>query len=733
MLKLKSSFLSLLVVAITAAPVMAGNNDAKTANENVANTSSAEASPTAASPDPSPSVGLGLAPTASDANVTALLGVLVMKGVLAPTEANAIRDASPTAQFQALVQTLSQKGLVSASDLSAITAVPGTMAVVNQAAQAPAAPAGPSVIPAVAPLRVLPIDLPKQGGIIPDVKLGSGANLKFYGFYKATAVSDTASSGGPTFGSQDWPLPLLIGGDTGPTSDPQVHIKARGFRIGAQAEWVPKGSDFTVTGRVEGDFEGDYTDVNNRNISGSVRSQFSLRLAWMRLDHKIGNLPWFAEFGEDWSLLSSTLPALLETTGNGIAMGSLYERIPMFRTGVQFHSGDFKVQPEFAIVLPAQGSSALTVDQRLRFGDRAGAESNQPGLEARVVFQFPLNKNWKGVAPAQIIFSGHHARMNEIIPHAAQILPSSFTFTPICTNNLDGTITCDPVTVPAPKINVAGGIFTNVNSQNVGFTTANKILNAPNCTEGSSCNLEQMSFTGDGRARGAQVGNPQNIWTAEVQLPTPWVTFAAKYYRGNDMRFFFTGQLNDVFSNTSPFAATGLEVGSGISESGRAILFGCSGGTKSPGGVPLPPDTIDCQGTPVVSAIMQPVGGSGGFAELSFPLSRIFHANPEGPNSGWVLHVSYSTDRAKYSDVAAFGTVNRGNRLGRTDLDTASLTYRLNKWVTFVHEASYITTFTANKRNAEGVISGPQFLLFAGKDVRQAHNWRNEFGPVFTF
>jgi hypothetical protein len=344
-----------------------------------------------------------------------LLGVLVMKGVLAPTEANAIREASPTAQFQALVETLSQKGLVSATDLSVITAVPGPMAIATQPA-APAKPAEPAVIPAVAPLRVLPIDVPKQGGMIPDVKLGSGANLKFYGFYKATAVSDTASSGGPTFGSQDWPLPLLLA-DTGPTSDPQVHIKARGFRIGAQTEWVPKGSDFTVTGRVEGDFEGDYTNVNNRNISGSARSQFSLRLAWVRLDHKIGDLPWFAEFGEDWSLLgSSTLPSLFETTGLGVGMGSLYERMPLFRTGVQFHAGDFKVQPEFAIVMATQGSSALTVDQRTRFGDRAGAESNQPGVEARVVFQFPLNKSWKGVAPAQIIFSGHHARMNEIIP-----------------------------------------------------------------------------------------------------------------------------------------------------------------------------------------------------------------------------------------------------------------------------------------------------------------------------
>ena len=703
MLKLKVWLLGLLVMAIMAVPVMAGNNK-KTANGNAANTTSTEGSPTAGdpsptpSPSPSPSVGLGITPSAGDANVTALLGVLVMKGVLAPTEANAIRDASPTAQFQALVETLSQKGLVSAQDLSVITAVPGAMAISTQPA-APAKPAGPTVIPAVAPLRVLPIDIPKQGGMIPDIRLGSGANLKLYGFYKASAVSDTASSGGPTFGSQDWPLPLLLG-DTGPTSDPQVHLKARGFRIGAQTEWVPKNSGFTLTGKIEGDFEGDYTDVNNRNISGSARSQFSLRQAWVRLDHKISGLPWFAEFGEDWSLLgSSTLPSLFETTGLGVGMGSLYERMPMFKTGVQFHSGSFKVQPEFAIVMSTAGSAALTVDQRLRFGDRAGAESNQPGVEARVVFEFPLNKNWKGVAPAEIIFSGHHSRMNEIIPHGKQVVPSPFTFT--C-----DTTPCT-VTVPVPTI------FTNVNSQNVGFTTAQTILGASNCPESSgACNLEQIFPTG------TQVGNGQNIWTAEIQLPTPWVTLAAKFYRGNDMRFFFAGQLNDVWNNLNGLT----EVGNGVSESGRAILFGCAGGVPDE----TLANTTDCPGTPVQSAILQPVGGSGGFAELSFPLSRIFHANPEGTNSGWILHVSYGTDRAKYSDA------QHANHLGRTDLDTASITYRLNKWVTFVHEASYITTFTANNESAGGTFT-PVYLPFAGKEVRQAHNWRNEFGPVFTF
>jgi hypothetical protein len=625
-----------------------------------------------------------------------LVQLLQAKGILNAEEvAQVSQVSSPSEADTRLAQLLVDKGLISEQEYEATytntaVAMPtefSTARLMNavqtvsqpQAGQQPGAtqattkaPEAP-FIPAVAPVRVLPIDVPKQAGMIPDIKLGSGANMKIYGFYKATAVSETASSGGPTFGSQDWPLPLLIGGDTGPTSDPQVHLKARSFRIGVQSEWVPKGSDFTLTGRVEGDFEGDYTDVNNRNISSVRSNQFSLRLAWVRLDHKLGTLPWFAEFGQDWSLLSSTLPNLFETTGLGVGMGSLYERIPMFRTGVQFPAGDFKIQPEFAIVLPVAASAALTADQRLRFGDRAGAESNQPGLEARIVFQFPLS-HAKGVPPAQLIFSGHHARINEIIPGAKAALT---------------TCTVLPCT-----------LFTAPNVPNIGFAQVNNII-APGCATVTGCKLDTFF------PRGIQLDNPQNVYTGEIQLPTPWVTFVAKFYRGNDLRFFFGGQLNDVFSNLHGLTS----VGTGTSFSGRAISFGCARGTTVG-------TTVTCPGTPVLPAILQPIGGSGGFAELSFPLSRIFHADPAGLNSGWVLHIEYSTDRANYADAP------RGNGLGRTDLDTAALTYRLNKWATFVYEGSYIVTRIA---------SGSAPIKFAGIPTRQAHNWRNEFGPVFTF
>jgi hypothetical protein len=637
------------------------------------------------------------------ANNNPLALLLQSKGILSAPEVAMINQASSPEEGNArLAELLMEKGLISRQEYSA-TVAPVSMdsstvrlsnAVLHtqspaQSGQTPAGtppqPKEPVGIPAVAPLRVLPIDVPKQSGMIPDFHLGSGANMKVYGFFKASAIEDTASSGGATFGSQDWPLPLLIGGDTGPTSDPQFHIKARSFRIGSQFEWVPKNSNMTITGKVEADYEGDYTDVNNRNISSVRSSQFGLRLAYMRLDTKLGGtLPWFAEFGQDWSLISSSLPSLFETTGLGIAMGSFWERVPQFRTGVQFHAGDLKIQPEFAIVLPVAGSAGLTPDQRARFGDRAGSESNQPGVEARVVFQFPLSHSWKGVAPAQIIFSGHHARMNEIIPHAAQVAATSFTCTVL------------PCTIPPFPV------FTSSTAPNLGFTTATTILNAPNCSLGT-CNLEEFF------PRGIQVGNPQNVWTAELQLPTPWVTFVGKFYRGDDMRFFFGGQLNDVYNNLHGL----FEVGSGVSESGRAILFGCAGGTTAG----QPAETVDCQGTPVQSAILQPSGGYGGFGELSFPLSRIFHADPEGHNAGWVLHVQYGTDRANAADA------RHGNGLARTDLDTVSLTYKMNRWVSFVNETSYIVTRAATANSK----------LFAGEKVTQAHDWRQEFGPVFTF
>ena len=431
---------------------------------------------------------------------------------------------------------------------------------------------------------------------------------------------------------------------------------------------MPKNSDFTITAKVEADFEGDYTDVNNRNISSVRSSQFDLRLAYMRLDHKLGTVPWFAEFGQDWSLMSSSLPSMFETTGLGVGMGSTYERIPQFRTGFQFHTGDLKIQPEFAIVLPVAGSAALTPDQRARFGDRAGSDSNQPGVESRIVFQFPLSHSWKAVAPAQFIASVHHARMNEIIPGQA--------------------------------LSTASGTLPSIGLNNSQF-----IEDASNCPPTGNCTLLTIF------PKGIQDSNPQNLWTTELQLPTPWVTFVGKFFKGDDLRFFFAGQLNDVWANLGP-GVEAIPGGGGSSFSGRAISFGCDGGTLD-----TETGAWNCDGNPVFIANLQPVGGLGGFVELSFPLSRIFHADPEGRNAGWVFHTQYGTDRAKATDA------RKTDGLARTDLYNASLTYKMNSWVSFTNEVSYIVTRAATADSKK----------FEGRLVTQAHNWRQEFGPVFTF
>jgi hypothetical protein len=205
---------------------------------------------------------------------------------------------------------------------------------------------------------------------------------------------------------------------------------------------------------------------------------------------------------------------------------------------------------------------------------------------------------------------------------------------------------------------------------------------------------------------GVEVGNPQNIWTAEAQLPTPWVTWVTKYYSGDDLRFPFGGQLNDVFTDLNGTTS----VGTALSFTGRGIPFGCAGATGTG-------PTFNCNGNPIAIGSLRPIRGQGGFSELSFPLSRIFHADPGGHNAGWLLHVAYGTDRAIARDS------RKGNGLARTDLDTASLTYKVNAWMSIIDEVSYIDTRAANHGGK----------IFRGIPATQAHSWRNEFGTIFTF
>ena len=577
-----------------------------------------------------------------------LLNLLVSKRLLTTEEArNILSAADPHSQRDLLATLLRDKGLISVAEFDALraTASTGTNGVAATAPPARTAAAmssepvpttpeqtqtAPSVIAAIAPTRLLPIDPAKREGLVPDIKLGSGARIKPYGYFKTSVIHDSSSPGG-----NDFPLPLLAA-DTGPKGSPEFHLRARGLRLGANFEWLDPAPHTVITGRFEFDFEGDFTRVNNRNISSVRSSQPSIRLAWARIDRSFSErLTGFALFGQDWApFVSSTLPNTIENTNfGGIGYGAAYERIPQVRVGFNYNIGGsraWKIQPEVAMVFPAFGDLPLNVADQLGYGERQGADSDQPGLQSRAVLQWQLDKA-DGVAPAELIVSYEHARRTAIVTAAG---------------------------VPAQ------------------FSSA-----FPNGVD--------LSSTSDG-------------YSAEFQLPTRFITAVGKYYSGSDLRFFFSGQLLSTFNDTAGLTST-VTVPS--IDGASTVVFGL------------------LNGVPTV-APQRPVRAAGGFAQLGFPISRWFDADPKGRNAGWSAYVSYGFDEARQRDARRFAPVR-----GRSDLFSGNIQYKVNSWVTFAWEQGYYRTRAAN-RSASNFGGLP---LFRGIPSYTTHNVRSEFATIFTF
>ncbi len=701
--KFKQWICSALLAAVSVAPALAGAKDAadpkkpaETANPASANPAAQPA--TAANPNPSPVVG--------NANVTALLGVLVMKGVLAPSEANAIRNAAPEAEFQLLVDALARKGVVSAADLTAagnpspaaqpaavapapVAPVPVAVAVSTPAAQAAPAPApkettppAPAVVSAVAPLRVLPVDPPVKDGLKAAFSMGP-VKMTPYGFLKATGVYDTSNPNG-----DDMPFPGLFLAtpqvtSTGPTKDPEFHLKARSSRIGANFEFGDISPKITLTGRIEGDFEGNFSEVDNRDVSSIRSSMFSFRQAWVRLDYAASdNTDIYFEGGQDWTLFgSSALPNLLETTALGYWYGDIYERSPQFQFGAVFKAGgsrNVKVSPTIAIMMPTSSQieklGSLGLAGQIGQAEREGADSGRPELEGRVALQFQLDKA-PAVAPAQIILSGVDGRRTSIVPNSSY-----------CTNVL----TC-------------GG----------GLTPANYVAAFPG------------GFTASSNIYGLQ---------GALQLPTRWFTLVVSGYRGGDLRFFFGGQVNSYATDTSGLSNivgganstfTGYNVGFATLDGGPMVA---AGGAVLGCNVAAATAALCPQGH-VVVAPQRAIRAFGGFVNLGLPLSRWFNANPKGHNAGWQLYLHMGKDQVPNHDLNYAGYSANANTLAPLPLlmgklAAATLYYKLNPNVTFGFEQSIYAT-----RLLDGVAA----YTIAGQPSNEWQDHRTEFGPIFTF
>ncbi len=662
----------LLLLAITAAPVLAGDTDSKPAAASAANT----AEPAAAAASPS------LAPAASDANLTALLGVLVMKGVLAAPEANAIRNASADARFQLLVDALNRKGLVTAADLSAAVkpaaapdaAIPEVAVAAQDSQKKPPQvavnaenpmrekPQPVSVVPAIAPLRVLPVDPPKKDGLNAAFKMGP-VKMTPYGFIKATAARDSSSPNGDDFPFIGLFLNTAAPTSTGPTAGPEFHLKARSTRLGANFEWPDISSKLTFTVRVEGDYEGNFSEVDNRDVTSIRSNAFQLRLAWARMDYAASEkTDFYFEGGQDWTLFgSSLLPSILETTFLGAFYGDIYSRSPQFQFGlVQTVGGsrNVKIAPTFAIMMPSSGQilklGSLGLAGQLGEGERAGADSGRPEIEGRLAIQFQLDKA-PGVSPAQLIWDGFESRRTAI---------------------------------------------------------AAASLYAP-CTAGSTLCTYEAAFPNGFTSSSTQYGNQIG-----VQLPTRWFTLVATGYRGGDLRFFLGGQVNTYYTDIS-----------GLS---NPIAFSTTDGTLAAAG---PTVLATNSAGKVVVAPQKPIEAFGGFINLGLPLSRWFNANPKGHNAGWQLYLHAGKDQVvkRYLNMTAAQTDGGALPLLMGKVFAATLYYKVNPYVTFGFEQSVYGTRLGPGAGTNCALTPGSCYSIAGSLDNLWQDHRSEFGPIFTF
>jgi hypothetical protein len=689
MSKFKNWLYISLFTIVTTAPVLAAPDDAVPANNGTGSgaTNATEPAPNPATLSPAPAVNGG--------NVTALLGVLVMKGVLAPTEAKAIQGVAPGSEFQALVNVLTSKGLVSASDLATLATAspapqPSAVAVpVNAALVTPTSPsspqaakdtkpAGPTVVPAIAPVRVNPIDPPSKDGLVAAFKLGP-VKMTPYGFIKATLIHDSSDPRG-----DDFVLPGFLNADTGPTTDPAFHVKARSTRFGTNLEWPDISPKLTITGRIEGDFEGNFSRVDNRNVSAIRSSALSIRLAYARLDYAASDkTDLYFEGGQDWLLYgSSVLPNILETTQVGAYFGSIYERSPQLQVGLVQKLGgsrNFKFSPAFAVSMPSEGNvpadatitscsipatfvpgttttigctSAVTdgTANQLGYGERQGSDSNNLQYEARAVLQFQLDPA-PGVAPAQIIASGFETHRQAVVLHSAIAAPAGSSAATIAEY--------DAVKAAFP-------------------------LGASDRSEGY----------------GGQVA---------VQLPTRWATIVASAYRGGDLRFTFGGQTLSNFSDAG--GLTNVVTAPSVDRS-STVAFGTNAAGQ------------------IVVAPQRAVRAYGGFIQAGLPLSRWFNADPKGRNAGWTFYYTHGLDQVVHSDFAKAKEIGAdGAGPYKSTLNAATIFYKLNQWCTFGFEESLYSSYALP--NDKGVYT-PNTSV-AGVPSRTWRDLRSEFGPIFTF
>ncbi len=201
---------------------------------------------------------------------------------------------------------------------------------------------------------------------------------------------------------------------------------------------------------------------------------------------------------------------------------------------------------------------------------------------------------------------------------------------------------------------------------------------------------------------GADLSSGRYGYTVEAQLPTRAFTLLGKFYEGEDLRFYFAGQLFSNFNDTSGLASTAA--GSSVDGS-STVIFGLR------------------DGVPTI-APQRPIRSLGGFVNLGLPLSRWAGADMKSRNAGWTAYFHYGYDYAFARDVRR---ISGGRSKG--DVGAFTMEYKLNSLVGFIYEESMYRTRAAN--HSAGDVGG--LPTFRGVTASEWHDLRSELAVVFGF
>jgi len=497
------------------------------------------------------------------------------------------------------------------------TAVPeAAPAVTPPPAPPESAAADQSVAPTVratpaAPFNPWPINTTTQGAPL-AVRIGSGVTINPYGMVKLSAIHDTNNSSG-----DDFPFLARVVA-TGPetanttgtaTTPADSRFKARSSRLGVDIVAPDPNGVFSIFGKVEFDFEGSFPESTNRTI-GSVRSpEASLREAWVQLNSI--NHPFFIRLGQAPTLFGSTTqPTEIETTFASGFQGNIQERAPGAVLGGRFDLGGAW---DSRILLDGGLFLASGGEAVNGFGSAYAGNNPAPG---QGTIGFGQREGPNSDRP-----SSQSRMMYEFEPFKGRRLAASWIGT------------------------------------SVEYAERRRYFQPPFQTAG-------LTFGTTSATKG---------YTGEMGIVTPVMNILAKYYRGDDLRFYFGGLAQDIYYD---------------------------------GGNPLT--------TSGAIPVQRPVRAQGGFVQFQLPLSAWIQ--PRNPRlQGFSLNLM-----AGYDSAFSHDAIRASGRRAQEAL-TGSFVYQYNRFWQMALETN----------NAEliylTVQGGP---LVSG---RVGRNLRFEFANTFTF